>query len=73
MVAAQMDASFGKDADAVSTKAKAGRGDVVNPLELSPATPELSTYQTETVSEFYVRYWGERGRGRGRGREGERW
>ena len=50
MVAAQTDASFGKDTDAASTKAKAGKGNVVNPLELSPATPELSAVQKETVS-----------------------
>ncbi|KAK3215570.1 hypothetical protein GRF29_8g468201 [Pseudopithomyces chartarum] len=42
MVAAQGDASFGRGVDAGASKEVAGRGNVVNPLELSPATPELS-------------------------------
>lgn len=53
MVAAQTEASFSRDTDAAETKAKAGKGNVVNPLELSPATPELSACQKETVSFFF--------------------
>lgn len=49
MVAAQGDASFGRGVDAGASKEVAGRGNVVNPLELSPATPELSR-GAETVS-----------------------
>lgn len=50
MVAAQGDASFGRGVDAGASKEVAGRGNVVNPLELSPATPELSGGKEGVVS-----------------------
>lgn len=51
MVAAQSNASFSGDVDPASQKDMAGKGNVVNPLELSPATPELSGSLEETVCE----------------------
>lgn len=50
MVAEQEVASFNKDPDSDSSKMTAGKGNVVNPLELSPATPELSVGVSEAVS-----------------------
>ncbi|PVH95526.1 hypothetical protein DM02DRAFT_675456 [Periconia macrospinosa] len=50
MVAAQTDASYSRDANPASTKATAGKGNAVNPLEASPATPELS----KRVDEIHV-------------------
>lgn len=54
IVAGQASASFvdSKDTNPVSQKATAGKGNVVNPLEFSPATPELSKYFEETVCRF---------------------
>ncbi|KAH7377684.1 hypothetical protein BKA66DRAFT_443232 [Pyrenochaeta sp. MPI-SDFR-AT-0127] len=51
IVAGQSSASFldSKDTNPESEKATAGKGNVVNPLELSPATPELSKHFEETV------------------------
>ncbi len=50
MVAEQGRASFdhSSDTNPASQKLTAGKGNVVNPLELSPATPELS-YSVETT------------------------
>ncbi|CAO2652135.1 Nn.00g004180.m01.CDS01 [Neocucurbitaria sp. VM-36] len=50
IVAGQAGASFkdSKDTDPASQKVTAGKGNVVNPLELSPATPELSKYFDDT-------------------------
>ncbi|KAJ4375973.1 hypothetical protein N0V83_001253 [Neocucurbitaria cava] len=50
VVAQQDSASFknSKDTDPASQKDTAGKGNVVNPLELSPASPELSKYFDET-------------------------
>lgn len=53
MVAEQQQASFSKDADSGSSKTKAGKGNVVNPLDFSPATPELSRH-AEAVSRMHV-------------------
>ncbi|KAL1596312.1 hypothetical protein SLS60_008957 [Paraconiothyrium brasiliense] len=45
MVAEQSQASFSKNADSpVDSKETAGKGNVVNPLDFSPATPELSEH-----------------------------
>ncbi|KAF1840171.1 uncharacterized protein K460DRAFT_410773 [Cucurbitaria berberidis CBS 394.84] len=50
IVAEQASASFqnSQDTDPASQKATAGKGNVVNPLELSPATPELSKQFEDT-------------------------
>lgn len=50
MVAAQQSASFdGKDTNPATQKTTAGKGNVVNPLEFSPASVELSEKVEETV------------------------
>jgi len=63
MVSAQMSASYSRDADPVSTKATAGKGNSVNPLETSPATPELSAHVTKIVSSFLFCFLGVAGNG----------
>ena len=47
MVAQQGGASFDGDQSIEASKARAGKGNVVNPLELSPATGELSKIMSE--------------------------
>ena len=42
MVAGQGSASYSRDTDPASQKETAGKGNAVNPLELSPASPDLS-------------------------------
>jgi hypothetical protein len=39
-----------RDTNPQSSKTAAGKGNVVNPLEISPATPELSKHFEELVS-----------------------
>ena len=52
MVAAQGSASFSRNADPAAQKAEAGKGNVVNPLEFSPATPDLSQVLENKVCDF---------------------
>jgi hypothetical protein len=44
-----------KDTDPLSEKTTAGKGNVVNPLELSPATTELSKCFPDTVSHVFFK------------------
>ncbi|KAF1953465.1 hypothetical protein CC80DRAFT_551507 [Byssothecium circinans] len=57
VVAEQEEAAFAqnaKDTDPSSQKALAGKGNMVNPLEVSPATPEVSRVMEEKVVEKNV-------------------
>jgi hypothetical protein len=54
MVAAQGTASFSRDSDPASGKMTAGKGNAVNPLEFSPATPDLSKVLEDKVWSYHA-------------------
>ncbi|KAF2820519.1 hypothetical protein CC86DRAFT_114276 [Ophiobolus disseminans] len=52
IVAGQASASFSRNSDPESQKVEAGKGNVVNPLEFSPASPDLSkTLEDKDISQ----------------------
>lgn len=57
IVAGQGSASYSRDTNPESQKEEAGRGNVVNPLEFSPASPDLSKTPENKVRFYCGAVW----------------